>query len=401
MKIIKQSNVAAAAVGDKILYTITVSNDASYPIENVVISDTLAQELNFVEGTLEVNGNPIAGDIISGVKLGSLLPDLAQTQVIKFYAELVGQGIGMISNISFGTYSYKDPSTGLIQFGSVESLPNEITVYNIHLEMIKQQDKNKATLGETVNYTITLYNDGDVELINVLVKDVINPALELVDGSIRLDNKPIHLSDLGQGINIPVIGSDCTVILSFAVVVKGGSSRECIMNVATATATYVLPNRAVGTRRFCSNKLQLTIGIKCFKQMNLTKSLMIPCMKPDVEEINDIHAMIDIIDTYTIATPVGTSNEGQILTGNKLVVNGIARLDISYTALVTTQSVHVAHYDIPFSTFLVLPLDYQANRNVGVKGIVENVHYQLDSTRKIYINIAMIVTGLIIPLNAK
>lgn len=396
MIIKKQSQVANAAVGDIVMYTIIVSNDEPFTINNVIITDILASELEFVPGSLQINGSGVSGDVVSGVQLGSMAPNLAKTNVITFQAKVLDQGNGVITNTTTGTYTYMDPTTSLNQFGSTQSNTSTLNVYSADLDIIKQQDINKAKLGDIINYTITLYNRGDVELANILVTDVLSPALQLVQGSIRLGNETLNIVDLSQGINIPIMNPGDTVIITFAAKVTGGSCGPCIPNTATATAMYVLPDNSIGTRNFISNTLQLVIGVKCFKQIMLDKYLIIPMSKPDVEEINDVTATVEIYDSYPIGTPVGTSNEGQILTGNKLVINGVVNVMVNYTALVTTQSVHAAQYSIPFSSFIVLPVDYSNNCPVGVTGIIENIYHQLNGTREIYINIAMLLRGTVV-----
>lgn len=45
--------------------------------------------------------------------------------------------------------------------------------------------------------------------------------------------------------------------------------------------------------------------------------------------------------------------EGTLLTGRKLIVEGVINQKVVYTALLPTQPVHSAHYSIPFSAFMI------------------------------------------------
>lgn len=47
------------------------------------------------------------------------------------------------------------------------------------------------------------------------------------------------------------------------------------------------------------------------------------------------------------------NEEGTFLTGRKLIVEGIINQKVVYTALVPDQSVHSAHYSIPFSAYII------------------------------------------------
>ena len=54
----------------------------------------------------------------------------------------------------------------------------------------------------------------------------------------------------------------------------------------------------------------------------------------------------------------GASREGQILTGWKLIIEGVLDHKIEYVADLPEQSVHSAHFRVPFSTFIILPEDF-------------------------------------------
>lgn len=47
------------------------------------------------------------------------------------------------------------------------------------------------------------------------------------------------------------------------------------------------------------------------------------------------------------------NEEGTLLTGRKLIVEGIINQKVVYTALLPTQPVHSAHYSIPFSAYMI------------------------------------------------
>ncbi|MFC7321519.1 DUF3794 domain-containing protein [Halobacillus campisalis] len=84
-----------------------------------------------------------------------------------------------------------------------------------------------------------------------------------------------------------------------------------------------------------------------YTQFSVLERLMIPEVKPDVEQINTLLIEAEITGTRNIFTPVGV----------KVVVEGILRQKVIYTALVEEQSVHSAHFEHPFCTFIDIPLD--------------------------------------------
>ncbi|WP_343338692.1 hypothetical protein TPELB_08950 [Terrisporobacter petrolearius] len=135
-------------------------------------------------------------------------------------------------------------------------------------------------------------------------------------------------------------------------------------------------------------------------EISVPEILNVPCEKPDIEHIDQVHAKAEVTCVKLIETPylfdnVGvydvvrlTTNssdeleiseiiaenaivfiqkpdnpdqliitkpneEGTCLTGRKLIVEGILKQKVVYTADVDVQSVHSAHYEIPFSAFII------------------------------------------------
>ncbi|MBW4829552.1 MAG: DUF3794 domain-containing protein, partial [Clostridiaceae bacterium] len=100
---------------------------------------------------------------------------------------------------------------------------------------------------------------------------------------------------------------------------------------------------------------------------------------------------IEIINTKVIKTPVSTSLEGQKLTGFKLIVEGMLNQKVEYIACDKEQSVHAAHFRVPFSTFIVLPENYVEGTNVEVEAIVEDIYSQLIDKRTVFKNITFMI----------
>lgn len=114
-----------------------------------------------------------------------------------------------------------------------------------------------------------------------------------------------------------------------------------------------------------------------WSEISIPEILAVPCKKPDIEHIDQVLITVDITCTKLIETPlylqVNTSTvpsyydvdtdgftiplpneEGTYLTGRKLVIEGMLKQKIVYTADLPVQSVHSAHFEVPFSTFIVV-----------------------------------------------
>lgn len=91
-----------------------------------------------------------------------------------------------------------------------------------------------------------------------------------------------------------------------------------------------------------------------YTQFSVLERLEIPEVKPDVEQINTLLIDARVTNARTIFTPVGV----------KVVIEGVLRQKVIYTALVEEQSVHSAHFEHPFCTFIDIPLDIPAGVTV-------------------------------------
>ncbi|MGL6104789.1 hypothetical protein [Romboutsia sp.] len=94
-----------------------------------------------------------------------------------------------------------------------------------------------------------------------------------------------------------------------------------------------------------------------FKEESICEVLSIPCQKPDMERILDMMVWPEIESMKIVETVQGLSNEGQRLTGIKLVVEVRLKEKLTYVALEPTQSVHAAHFESLKSMFIVLPAE--------------------------------------------
>lgn len=138
--------------------------------------------------------------------------------------------------------------------------------------------------------------------------------------------------------------------------------------------------------------------VAAFKQFSVMETVCLPHAKPDIEQIVKVMAEVVITNTHVIRTPVATSEEGQILTGRKLIVEGIVRQKVEYVADCPEQAVHAAHFDVPFSTFIVLPpLDDEngmcTHNHFTVTPYIEDIFAQQVSKRCIFKNITILLVA--------
>ena len=132
-----------------------------------------------------------------------------------------------------------------------------------------------------------------------------------------------------------------------------------------------------------------------FKQLSVQENLSIPDAKPDIEQIIKVMAQVVITSTRVITTPIARSLEGQILTGWKLIVEGESQQKVEYIGDLPTQPVHAAEFDIPFSTFIVLPASFITGTPIIVTGYIEDIYIEQISARDMFKNVTLLLNATI------
>ena len=380
----KYASKDQVAVGEIIDYFVDIENTGNIVAENVTFVDLLNSNLEFIEGSVSLNG--IAQEnasILVGVDLGTIL--VGQKITVSFKAKVLGNG--EISNQAVVEYTFN--TSGIDEAGRDKSNINTINATNTKLTVTKEANVDFVVLGDEIDYTITIKNHTKSIATNIVLQDELPRYLELVDGSFKVDGMIVNNVNLDRGINIGDIKPGETKIVTYKTKVIGGSCNGMVENGVELKYSYILPDGSVGFEHLEPEGEAISMvemGMSNFKQFSIESYLQIPEVKPDVESINMATGTIDIKNCHVIKTPINRSMENQRITGYKLVVHGILNLVIEYTALDLTQSVHSAHYSVPFSTFVVLPADYMVGSKLDVEGMVEDVYYKSTDIRNFFQN---------------
>ena len=227
-----------ALAGDKIKYTITVTNDGGLS-KDVVIKDNAPEGTTFVAGSVKVNGsgddNYTETDLNSGiiVKVPAKQENDQGTATISFEVT--------VNEIEEGF------TTTIENTATVDEKPTDevITIVN-KPNVIGTKESNPASgetveNGEEITYTIRLTNNGTAP-DTVTVKDSIPTGTEFVTGSIKVGSEArpeLTEDNLSNGIEVTVEAGN-TNTLEFKVKVVDNDTLENgdkITNIATVNDT--------------------------------------------------------------------------------------------------------------------------------------------------------------------
>lgn len=366
--------------GTTVNITVVITNDGTNdPEQNVVFIDTLPAGLDFVIGSVTINGTPFPAE---DPNLGINLPDIGAADVVSINFDVVANPNSTPATLSNTAQATSDPG------GTVLSNTIDINVFEVSLVAIKSASVSSISIGETLTYIISITNTGDIPATNVLFTDILDPCQSFIPNSFRIDGIAQANEDPNNGVALPVINPGQTVSVSFDVKIICIPCPPIFRDVATITAEFLLSSTGpLITGTFDTNEVITTANLSSFKQISREETVSIPNQKPDIEEI--LNTLVDVVvtDTKVIETIKSISLEGQKLSGFKLIVEGKFNQKVEYIADLPDQPVHAAHFVVPFSTFIILPENFEMGTPIEVEAEVEDIFTELLDPRTIFKNI--------------
>ncbi|KEI08988.1 beta strand repeat-containing protein, partial [Clostridium novyi] len=235
------------AIGDTVTYTITISNpDATQPITNINLTDTLPSGLTFKTGSVSINGSPDASaDPTTGISIPTIAASSDAT--VSFVADVTaapsGGALKYVNTVTTG-YTFQSPDSTPI----TSSVTATNTIYPdsvVITPTITKSDTSSNTvphvvaIGDTVTYTITISNpDATQPITNINLTDTLPSGLTFKTGSVSINGSPDASADPTTGISIPTIAASSDATVSFVADVTAAPSGGATDYVNTVTAQY-------------------------------------------------------------------------------------------------------------------------------------------------------------------
>ena len=243
----KSADKPAAKVGDKLTYTVTFGNaeGAVYEIENASMTDAIPVELDFVDGSVQVDGMSADYSFDSEtrtlvVPLDSIAPatEKAVTFSVTVNDAAYGKTVYNTAVLSGDNITDAEDTDDGVSVGDGKARPT----------IEKRSDKSSAKVGDKIAYTLTLSNSetATVPVENAVVTDVIPAGLTFEYGSVMLDG--MNTSDYTYDeasrlltVNVGIIAPDTSRTVSFVATVNEDAYNTTIRNLATLTSDNTEP----------------------------------------------------------------------------------------------------------------------------------------------------------------
>lgn len=132
--------------------------------------------------------------------------------------------------------------------------------------------------------------------------------------------------------------------------------------------------------------------INSFTQMNINKVLILSNELPFIDEILKVSICTNVAQTKLVKTGIGTSLEGQTLTGYKYLSEGEFIVRIDFCGENANGGIFTFKDTIYFNNATALSIDSSENSRVTESVYIEDIYAQKLSDKEILINISFIFT---------
>lgn len=243
----KTADKPAAKVGDKLTYTVALGNAAGavYEIENAAMTDVIPAGLDFVDGSVQVDGKTAvySYDNETGtlsVPLDSIAPATEKTVTFSV----------TVNDAAYGKTVYNTAVLSGDNIPDTEGKDDGVSVGDgkARPSIEKTADKAAASVGDKITYTLTLSNSetATVPVQNAVVTDVLPDGLTFEYGSVMVDGSTTSSYTYEQAsrlltVNVGSIDPDTRRTVSFVATVNEDAYNTTIQNLATLTADNTEP----------------------------------------------------------------------------------------------------------------------------------------------------------------
>lgn len=261
---------STSGAGQDVAISVTATNTSSFTAPHVVFQDTIDPRLQFVPGSVTVNGSGTGfetADPNSGFPLGDMAPGAVNT--VMFHATTQTAGPAIIPNTANVSYDAATNGNGDIIRNTIYSNTANLEILINRADVIieKLTDKDFAKVGDILTYTLNLQNVGNVSADNVILTDFLPAGVSYVAGSLVITVPYTGTLTSGLMLTNPIAAAQM-VSLSFKVKVDSIPNPNPVCNQATAEYTYTVDPAAPDSTAAAakSNKVETIVFRYHFNQ---------------------------------------------------------------------------------------------------------------------------------------
>ncbi|TSA46041.1 hypothetical protein D4R52_01250, partial [bacterium] len=262
------SNSVSTNSGDRLHFVINFNTTGSNSQDNVILNDSMPSQLQFIGGSLRMDGNSVSSEsnfFNSGINLGTLNSNSSHTASFDAYAPNNSGNITLTNTayVSSTQVTTRQATAQVIVNGNSSSADLFITksVLDVTRGDGSYQDMITANAGDRVRFQLNVSTLGGTTQSNVIVRDILPSQLTYVTGTENASGSYINNEyDLfGSGFNLGTIYSSTTKTIQFDAQVVNASS---FSGTATIINTANVRSDQVSTRQDTATvNVQTVLGV--------------------------------------------------------------------------------------------------------------------------------------------
>lgn len=300
----KLVDLSSATIGDTLTYTMAWRNVTNVTQTNVIFVDTLPNNVTFIPNSITINGVTTPGATITppnGLNTGTL--PLASVVTISYKVR-----IDTIPNPNPIPNSASVTNTGIGTQTFETNIAETQVNYAELSRATKTRDKAYASIGDTITYTIALFNNGNTSANEVVIQDTIPSGTVFEINSVRING----VQQLGAvvapptGLTLACIPPGEAATITFIVSVISIPNPQVAVNNASANFNYTVDNIA---------QTKLTGNVNT----NQTTTTIVDATIVPVKRVNKTFATLGDTLTYTvILSGVGNTTANNVILSDSL-----------------------------------------------------------------------------------
>ena len=276
----KAVDLAFATVGDTLTYTIILNQTGNVAANDVVIQDMIPQGTTFIENSVIVNGETLPGvNPVSGIPIGTII--VGGDAITSFQVTVTSIPIqNELTNQAITTFNYIVNPNNIPVTNTTTTNTVTTTVQNDNVIAIKAVDFTSALPGQTLTYTITITNSGNITIEDLLLVDTAPVDTTFVIGSVTINgiNQPNENPE--NGITLGTLAPSESVIITFQITISSSTLQPTINNDASVSYTVIID----------PTKPPITIT----KQTNIVTTTVIDPMVRIEKQLTNLLSLLEI-----------------------------------------------------------------------------------------------------------
>ncbi|MBU3179975.1 DUF11 domain-containing protein [Clostridium psychrophilum] len=252
-------------------------------------------------------------------------------------------------------FNYKLSPPGPIICNTIFSNVVKTVIIEKLVVAVKKVDKPAACIFDILTYTVCLKNKCMYYASNIFFQDIVPSGVKFICGSVKVNWIKNKKADPNKGFYLGTLKPFSKCFISFKVVVLPLTLDLILKNRAFITYDYVYNLEKPPIRvTIKTNTTCTSIKNTLFKQINVSNKFKIqnPCICN--KDLIKISTKVNIIKTKIVDTPTGISEEGNYLTGSKILIIGSVKYNITYIDKEFSR-VCCEKFVKGFSTSIVIP----------------------------------------------